>query len=108
MILITQATDGQFKAFYGVERDSNIVAYAVHKAGQIVAMFGATLQKEYAVLFSDIVGKHQKIVVWRVAAVAMQCLRRLNMPLIAYTDKAGRFLESLGFYQEGDYYRYVD
>ena len=108
MMRITQATDEQYKAFYGVDRERNIVAYAVQLNGVVTAMFGAIVKRDYAVLFSDIVGEHPRLRVWRGAAIAMQYLRLINKPLIAHTDTSGRFLESIGFYREGEHYRYAN
>lgn len=106
--VIRPATEKDVKEFLGDQKlGSSVYGYSVELDGNVVALATRSLQKNQSVIFSNIKDSNApKITVYRTALKVLKMLIRKGMPFYAIRNdnipNAGKFLESLGFYQLGE------
>lgn len=97
-------TVDEYILFFKEEPKRTIRGYSFFLNGHIVAVFGALLDKDGTMLFSDVKEglNAPAILVWRWAKRALFLINDMRQPLYATSKNSGRFLSSLGFVFRGD------
>lgn len=90
--------------FFGVSPTHTIRGYCFYLDGRKVAVFGAILEKECTMLFSNMKEDINvpKITIWRWAKKSLRLIDDMRQPLYATSKNSGKFLNSLGFVFRGD------
>lgn len=90
--------------FFNEQPKRTIKGYSFILDGEIVGVFGALLDKDGTMLFSDLKPdlKAPAITKWRWAKRALWLINDMRQPLFATTLNSGKFLTSLGFMYRGD------
>lgn len=85
--------------FFKEQPKRTIRGYSFFLNGEMVAVFGAILEKEGTMLFSDMKPDIEvpKITIYRWSKKALKMIDDMKQPLYATTLHAGKFLSSLGF-----------
>jgi len=97
-------TIADYIGFFKEQPRRTIRGYSFFLNGEIVAVFGALLDKDGTMLFSDVKNGLgvSPIIVWRWAKRALGLIDDMKQPLYATSQKSERFLLSLGFVFRGD------
>ena len=101
---IKPITLADYRHFFGDEPKRTIRGYSFFLDGDMVAVFGAILERDGTMLFSDMkagIGV-PKITIYRWSKKALKLIDDMKQPLYATTLGAGKFLSSLGFEYRGD------
>ena len=98
-IEVKPITENEYILFFKEEPKRTIRGYSFFLNGHIVAVFGALLNKDGTMLFSDVKEglSVPPILVWRWAKRALKLIDDMGQPLYATSQKSERFLLSLGF-----------
>lgn len=101
---IKPITVNEYILFFKEEPKRTIRGYSFFLNGHIVAVFGALLDKDGTMLFSDVKDglSVPAIIVWRWAKRALEMIDDMRQPLYATSKNSERFLLSLGFVFRGD------
>jgi hypothetical protein len=90
--------------FFKEQPARTIRGYSFFLNGEQVAVFGALLDKNATMLFSDVkegLSVHP-VIVWRWAKRALELINDMRQPLYATSKNSERFLLTLGFVFRGD------
>jgi len=103
-IEIKPITIADYVRFFDKQPDRTIRGYSFYFDGEMIAVFGALLDKDATMLFSDIKKGIDvpKITIWRSAKKALALIDDMKQPLYANSQSSGKFLCSLGFRFHGD------
>lgn len=101
---IKPITIADYVNFFKEQPARTIRGYSFFLNGEQVAVFGALLDKDATMLFSDVKGglEASPIIVWRWAKRALELIDDMRQPLYATSKNSERFLLSLGFVFRGD------
>jgi len=96
-------TIADYVAYFKEQPKRTIRGYSFFLDGELVAIFGAILEKEGTILFSDMNQNLDvpKITIYRWSKKALKLIDDMKQPLYATTLHAGKFLSSLGFCYRG-------
>jgi hypothetical protein len=96
-------TIADYVAYFKEQPKRTIRGYSFFLDVELVAIFGAILEKEGTILFSDMNKdlKVPKITIYRWSQKALKLIDDMKQPLYATTLHSGKFLTSLGFRYRG-------
>ncbi len=114
-IEIRSITHDDYVEFYNKQPARTLQGYSIFLDGELVAVFGVLIEKKNVrIMFSDIKKgiSVPKMTIWRWSKKAMAMLNDIKLPIYAYTNNSGKYLQSLGFCYHADtkygkLYRYV-
>jgi hypothetical protein len=97
-------TVSDYVHFFKEHPKRTIRGYSFFLNGEMVAVFGAILEKEGTMLFSDMKDGIDvpKITIYRWSKKALELIDDMKQPLYATTLHAGKFLDRLGFCYRGN------
>jgi hypothetical protein len=103
-IEIKPITVDDYVHFFKESPKRTIRGYSFFLNGEMVAVFGALLDKDGTMLFSDMRENLPvpKITIYRWAKKALRKIEDMKQPLYATSGNSGKFLKSLGFCYRGD------
>lgn len=106
---IRPITSDDVLAFWGRFPDQTIRGYAVDYEGELACIAGVTVERRYAVVFSEIKEgiNAPKVIIWRATNEIINKLKQLHITLVAVASAdipgSDKFLERLGFTYAGEY-----